>query len=588
MFYYTKTYENQLFNRQRKTMKNNHDVEKLRHSAAHLLAHAVSELFPETQLTIGPVTQDGFFYDFLPTNSFKDEDLSKIETRMQEIVKRDVPITHKEISKKEACTLFAGNPFKLELIESIPGDTVGLSQQGTFYDLCKGGHVASTGQLKHTILLGISGAYWRADRKKAALQRISGTSFFTAKELEQYIQRKEEAAKYDHRRLGKQLDLFSFHKEGVGFPFFHPKGKLVINLLIEHLRKLQNQRGYKEISTPILLNEELWKRSGHYAHYKENMYFCIIDEETYAIRPMNCPGAFLLYNERPHSYRELPLRLAEFGIDHRHELSGVLHGLMRVRSFMQDDAHIICPVEQLEDEIKNIIQLAYTLLNQFDFPHIKVGFSTKPAKAMGSDDIWEKAEHAVEKALKDNNIEYTLLPGDGAFYGPKIDFKVRDSMDREWQCSTIQIDFFQPENFDLTYIASSGKKERPVVIHRALYGSLERFFGILLEHYKGNLPFWLAPVQIKVLTITDEQKGYAQSLIDTLKKHGVRVELDTTSDPISGQIKSAQEEKIPWMLICGKKEQAESTITIRYRDGKQESNVFLQDLLEKITKELPQ
>jgi threonyl-tRNA synthetase len=566
-------------------MKNNHDLEKLRHSAAHLLAHAVSELFPKTQLTIGPATEEGFFYDFLPIHNFKDEDLPIIEARMQEIVKRDLPITHKEISKEEARKIFAGNPFKQELIDVIPGDFVGLSQQGDFYDLCRGGHVASTGQLKNTILLNISGAYWRADRSKTPLQRISGTAFFTEQELQDYLSRKEEAAKYDHRRLGKQLDLFSFHKEGIGFPFFHPKGKLVINLLIEHLRKQQIKRGYKEISTPILLNEELWKRSGHYAHYKENMYFCQIDDDMYAIRPMNCPGAFLLYNERPHSYRELPLRLAEFGIDHRHELSGVLHGLMRVRAFMQDDAHILCPLDQLEEETKNTIQLTYEILNRFDFPQIKVSLSTKPAKAMGSDEIWRKAECSLEKALKSSNIEYTIQPGDGAFYGPKIDFKVLDSMGREWQCSTIQIDFFQPENFDLTYIATSGKKERPVVIHRAIYGSLERFFGILLEHFKGNFPFWLAPVQIKVLTITDEQKKYAQSIMDELKKHNLRVELDESSDQISGQIKSAQEERIPWMLVIGKKEEANKTITIRHRDGKQEFNVSINDLITKAQQE---
>ena len=562
-------------------MSKKQDLEKLRHSAAHLLAQAILELFPETKLTIGPATKEGFFYDFLPKQNFKEEDLPKIEAHMREIAGQDLLITHTEIPKEEARKIFADNPFKLELIEGIPGETVGLSQQGDFYDLCKGGHVQSTGQLKNVKLLGISGAYWRADKNKQALQRISGTAFFTAEELEAYLKRKEEAAQFDHRRLGKQLDLFSFHKEGVGFPFFHPKGKLIINLLIDYLRKKQTEHGYHEIQTPMLLNDELWKRSGHYAFYKDNMYFSNIDDDSYAIKPMNCPGAFLLYNERPHSYRELPLRLAEFGLVHRHELSGVLHGLMRVRAFTQDDAHIFCSTDQLEDEISNSVNLVYEILNHFNFPHIKVAVSTKPENAMGSDELWQKAEKALINTLKKNNIEYTIQEGEGAFYGPKIDFIILDSMGREWQCGTIQVDFFQPENFDLTYVAPSGKKERPVVIHRAVYGSLERFFAILLEHFKGHLPFWLAPVQIKVLTITDEQKPYAESIMKMLSEHGLRVQMDTSSDPISGQIKTAQLEKVPWMLVLGKKELANNTVTLRYHDGKQEFNLTIDTLLQK-------
>ncbi len=560
-------------------MDNKKNLQNLRHSAAHLIAHAVKELFPQTLLTIGPATQEGFFYDFLPQHNFKDEDLPLIEAKMQEIVERDLPLTHKEISKDEARTLFANNRFKLQLIDEIPGQTVGLSQQGDFFDLCKGGHVASTKELKHVKLLGISGSYWKADKNNQALQRITGTAFFTQEELAAFLHRKEEALLYDHRRLGKLLNLFSFHDEGVGFPFFHPKGKLIINILIDYLRQLQIKNNYQEISTPILLNDELWKRSGHYAHYKDNMYFCQIDDQSYAIKPMNCPGAFLVYGERPHSYRELPVRLSEFGLVHRHELSGVLHGLMRVRAFTQDDAHIICTFDQLEEEIQHVINLTYTVLKRFNFNQVRVAISTKPINAMGSDDLWEKATKALKNSLDKNNIEYTIKEGEGAFYGPKIEFLIQDSMEREWQCGTIQIDFFQSHNFDLTYISSQGTKERPVIIHRAIYGSLERFFAILLEHYKGNLPLWLAPVQLKILTITDEQISYAQTIMQFLQPHGYRVELDQSSDQISSKIKAAQLEKIPIMIIIGKKEAANGTVTLRYNDGKQEFNVEKETLL---------
>lgn len=562
-------------------MKEKDDLVKLRHSAAHLLAHAISQLFPQTKLTIGPATQEGFFYDFFSPKAFKEEDLPIIQARMLELAQKDYPITHTEISKDEARKLFADNPFKMELIDQIPDDTVGLSRQGDFYDLCKGGHVASTGQLKHVKLLGISGAYWRADKTNTMLQRISGTAFFTAEELEDFLRQKEESAKYDHRKLGKQLDLFSFHPEGVGFPFFHPKGKTVINVLTEYMRHKQNMHGYKEISTPICLSNELWKRSGHYAYYKDHMYFCFIDDQEYALRPMNCPGAFLLYSERPHSYRELPLRLAEFGLVHRHELSGVLHGLMRVRAFTIDDAHIMCTFDQLEQEITNVIKLIHTVLNRFDFHDISIALSTKPENAMGDEAEWHKAQNALKNALNACKLTYSIQEGEGAFYGPKIEFKILDSMKREWQCGTIQVDFFQAKNFDLTYIASSGEKERPIIIHRAIYGSLERFFAIVLEHYKGHLPFWLSPVQIKVLTITDEQKKYAQKVTDMLKQAGIRVKMDHSSDPISGKIKSAQHEYVAWMLIIGKKEQEAESVAIRYTDGTQESNITLSDLLKK-------
>jgi len=559
----------------------NNDIMALRHSAAHLLAHAVSELFPGTILTIGPATEEGFFYDMLPARNFKEEDLPLIEARMKEIANRNLPLTHEPMNKDEARKLYKNNPYKLELIDGIPGDTVGIARQGDFYDLCRGGHVDTTGMLKNVKLTQISGSYWRADRSKQPLQRISGIVFFTAQDLAEYERKKEEAAKYDHRKLGKQLDLFSFHEEGVGFPFFHPKGKLVINLMIAYMRKLQQANNYQEISTPTMLSDTLWKRSGHWAHYKDKMYFCDIDESVYAVKPMNCPGSILVYATRPRSYRELPLKLAEFGHVHRHELSGVLHGLMRVRAFTQDDAHIYCMPDQIEQEVITIVKIAYSMLNKFGFKDIDVTISTKPEDAMGDPALWEKATNALKGALQQLNIPFTISEGEGAFYGPKIEFRIKDSMGREWQCGTVQVDFFFPQNFELEYIASSGQRERPVMIHQAIYGSLERFFAIILEHFKGHLPFWLSPVQIKILTITDAQKEYAQKIMDKLKDHGLRVEMDETSDQISGKIKRAQEEKLPWMLVIGQKEVDNNAITLRHNDGKQEFGLTLEQVIKK-------
>jgi threonyl-tRNA synthetase len=563
-------------------MENNKEkLQILRHSAAHLAAQAILELFPETILTIGPATEEGFFYDVLPKHNFKEEDLPSIEKRMHELSAKNIPITHEEIPKEHARKIFVNNPFKLELIDSIPGTTVGLSRQGDFYDLCRGGHVASTGDIKYFKLLAISGSYWRADKNNQALQRITGTAFLTAEDLADYEKRKEEAALYDHRKLGKQLDLFSFHEEGAGFPFFHPKGKKIFNLLVSYLQKMLEKSGYQEVSTPILLSDTLWRQSGHYAHYKENMYFCMIDDRSYAIKPMNCPGSMLLYKERPRSYRDLPLRFSEFGLVHRHELSGVLHGLFRVRAFTQDDAHIFCTNAQLQQEITTMISMIFTVYKKFGFSEVNVALSTQPKNAMGSNELWQEATKALTDSLDSLKIPYTIKPGEGAFYGPKIEFSIKDSMGREWQCGTIQVDFFQSENFNLTYISPQGTKERPVVIHRALYGSLERFIGILIEHYKGHFPFWLAPVQIRVLTITDDQKEYARTVMKHLQDHGLRVELDESSDPISAQIKNAQLEKIPWMIVLGRKEAENNTITLRYNDGKQDFGLKIEDLLKK-------
>ncbi len=560
-----------------------HDLKILRHSAAHLLAHAVTELFPETLLTIGPATEEGFFYDFLPTTNFKEEDLARIDKRMQELAAKNLPLTHQEISKEEARLLYHNNPFKLELIDGIPGDTVGLSVQGDFKDLCRGGHVASTGELKHVKLLSLAGSYWRANKDGQVLQRIYGTAFFTADGLKAYEQYKQDILEFDHRRLGKAMDLFSFHEEGVGFPFFHPKGQRVINALTKYMRDLHREFDYEEIATPTLLSDELWRQSGHYAHYKDKMYFCAIDEKNYAVKPMNCPGSILIYKTRPRSYRELPLKLAEFGHVHRHELSGVLHGLLRVRAFTQDDAHIYCMPSQLKSELTKLIHIVYTMLAKCGFSEVLVAVSTKPlTDAFSNDALWDQATNALIDALKENNKEFSIKEGEGAFYGPKIEIVIKDSMGRSWQCGTIQVDFFQSENFDLSYIASSGAKERPVIIHQAIFGSLERFFAILLEHYKGNLPFWLAPTQVRILTITDAQREYAYGLYQTIKSFGIRVEFDETSDPLSGKIKSAQQDKIPWMLVIGQKEVDNKTITLRYNTGKQEFGLSLEVLLEKI------
>ena len=557
------------------------DLSVLRHSAAHLLAHAISELFPNTILTIGPATKEGFFYDFLPEKNFKDEDIVHIEERMHAISAKNIPLTHKQITKDFARELYKNNPFKLELINDIPGDTVGLAEQGDFYDLCRGGHVDSTGDIKHFKLLHISGSYWRADKEKDQLQRISGTAFFTQEDLDAFIKQREDAIQFDHRRLGKELDLFSFHDEGVGFPFFHPRGMIVLNELIAHLRKRLRKAKYQEISTPTMLSDELWRRSGHYQHYKDNMYFSIIDDKSYALKPMNCPGAILVYKNNPHSYRELPLRLAELGHVHRHELSGVLSGLFRVRAFTQDDAHIFCTKDQIEQEVTDFITLVDEVIKPFGFSNITIGVSTKPAKAMGSDELWGVAIKALENALTKAGKSYTIYEGEGAFYGPKIEFGIEDSLKRVWQCGTMQIDFFQPENFDLSYISPEGVKERPVMLHRAIYGSFERFFGIILEHFKGKLPFWLSPVQARILTITDDQKEYAQEIYDALFDADVRVEIDSSSDPISGQIKRAQLDRVPWMLVLGKKEVENKTITLRDLDGKQEFGLKLEDVLKK-------
>jgi threonyl-tRNA synthetase len=551
-------------------MKKQFSDEILRHSAAHLLAQAIFELYPETIFTLGPATETGFFYDILPKENFKEADLDKISHKMKQICKRDTKIMHRHISKKDGITLFKNNPFKMDIIENqIKDDIVGITEQDTFVDLCRGGHVPSARYLEHFMLTGISGSYWRGNREGQVLQRISGIVFETAQELEDYKKKLEWAELYDHRRLGKEMDLFSFMEEGPGFPFLHPKGMVIVNQLQSFMRDLTKKANYQEVRTPTMLSSSLWKQSGHYAHYKDNMYFSMIDEQEFAIKPMNCPGAFLIFGSRPRSYRELPLRLSEMGHVHRHELSGALHGLFRVRAFTQDDAHIFCKLSDIHAEITTILEMIDIVLQKTGFADTEIYLSTKPEKAFGEEKLWNDAINILKKALDKHQKPYQIKEGDGAFYGPKIEIKVKDIFNRLWTCGTIQLDFFQPQNFDLNYVTSEGTMERPVIIHQAIFGSFERFLGMLLEHHKGHVPVFLAPVQAKVLPITTECKAYAEGVYQLLKEMNIRVDIDLTGDPLNALIQRAQKERIPYMIIIGKQEVQDQKITVRIHNGSQ-------------------
>ncbi len=562
---------------------------KIRHSAAHVLAQAVTELFPSAKPTIGPVTQDGFFYDFfLQDKTFCPQDLETIEKRMLEIVEKNLEITGQQIPKDQARKLFAGNQFKLELIDQIQEPTVGVFWQGDFYDLCRGGHVERLGQARHFKLTSVAGAHWRADVTKEPLQRIYGTAFETAQELSTYLKQIEEAKLYDHRILGKKLDLFSFSNHAPGAVFFHDKGTTVVNILINYLRDLQKKAGYQEIKTPLLLREEVFTTSGHCQNYKENMFFVPDTEKDdlsspgFIIRPMNCPPAILLFDQGLHSYKELPMRLSEFGICHRKELSGVLHGMFRVRTFTMDDAHIFCTVDQIKDEIIGVLKLAETVYNKFGFSSIKMAISTRPDKAIVTDDaeeLWQRATKALAEALENCGYKFEYKHGDGAFYGPKIEILVTDKMGREWQCGTVQVDFFLPKRFSLSYVDSDQTKKTPVIIHRAIYGSIERFFGMMLEHFGGRLPFWLSPVQAVVLPITDAQNPYAVEIQEAMTNAGIRSTCDLSKEKISAKIREAQLSQIPWMLVVGNREQESKLITLRNLDGEQRANLTLNELI---------
>jgi len=539
-----------------------------RHSSAHILAQAVKRLYPQAKLAIGPAISDGFYYDFDVPAPFTPEDLNRIEAEMARIIKEDLPITRFELSREEARALFeaAGEDYKVEIIDELPPESViSCYRQGEFIDLCAGPHVPSTGCIKAVKLLSVAGAYWRGDERNKMLQRIYGTSFPKRSLLEEHLHRLEEAKRRDHRRLGAELDLFSVREEGPGLPFFHPKGVVLYNELVSFWREEHRRRGYQEIKTPILLRRELWERSGHWDHYKENMYFAMIDEQPYAIKPMNCPGCILLYQRRLHSYRELPIRIGEMGLVHRHELSGVLHGLMRVRSFTQDDAHIFCRRDQVKAEILAIIEIVeyfYRTVFGFDY-HVEL--STKPEEAMGDEAIWELAEAALREALDETGMPYRVNVGEGAFYGPKIDFHLRDCLGRTWQCGTIQADFVMPEKFDLFYIGEDGQRHRPVMLHRVVFGSLERFIAILTEHFAGAFPVWLAPVQARVLPITERHTAYAAEVTCFLEEAGVRAELDARNEKVSYKIREAQVQKVPYMLVVGDREISEHTVSVRHR-----------------------
>ena len=540
------------------------------HTTSHIMAQAIKRIFPEVKLAIGPSIDNGFYYDFDVEKPFTEEDLVKIENEMKKIIKEDLAIERFTLPRDEAIKFMKEKqePYKVELIEDLPEDEeISFYKQGEFTDLCAGPHVMKTGSIKAVKLLTTSGAYWRGNEKNKMLQRIYGISYPKASQLEEYLNMLEEAKKRDHKKLGKELELFMMTGEGPGFPFFLPKGMVLRNILEDYWRKIHTLNGYQEVKTPVMLNEELWHRSGHWDHYKDNMYTTKIDEQDFALKPMNCPGGMLVYKSKMHSYKDLPIRMGELGLVHRHEKSGQLNGLFRVRCFTQDDAHIFCLPEQIESEIINLMHLINQVYSLFGFTYT-VELSTRPENSMGSDEEWATAENALKKALEHENMEYVINEGDGAFYGPKIDFHIKDSLGRDWQCGTIQLDFQMPERFDLTYIGQDGEKHRPVMLHRVVFGSIERFIGVLIEHYAGAFPTWLAPVQVKILTISDKQKAYANKIVEKLMNEGIRVELDDREEKIGYKIREAQLQKIPYMLIVGDKEVETNAVGVRARkDG---------------------
>ncbi len=543
-----------------------------RHSAAHLMAHAVKSLYgADVQVTIGPAIENGFYYDFFSDKHvFSPEDFSLIEARMGELAAADLPICREEVSRQQAIELFRqmGESYKLQLIEDLPNEKVSLYRQGDFVDLCRGPHLPSTGRLKAFKLTSVAGAYWRGDERNAMLQRIYATAFSDPKELRAYLQRLEEAKKRDHRKLGRELDLFSFSEEaGAGLVIWHPKGALLRTLLEDFERREHLKRGYDIVMGPQILRTDLWKTSGHYENYRENMYFTEVEEQSYGIKPMNCLAHMLIYKSRMRSYRDLPLRFFELGTVHRHEKSGVLHGLLRVRGFTQDDAHILCTPEQLDSEIKGVLQFVQDVMAIFGFSY-ELEISTRPAKSIGSDADWDRATNALLNALKDSGLPFEINEGDGAFYGPKIDIKLKDALDRKWQCATIQCDFTLPERFDLTYVGSDGEKHRPVMVHRVILGAIERFVGVLIEHYAGNFPLWISPVQAIVLNVTDNQADYAEKVFQYLRSEGIRVQKDLRNEKLGFKIREAQMEKVPYMLVIGDREKENGTAAPRHRSGK--------------------
>ena len=558
----------------------------LRHSASHVLAQAVKAVKPEAKLAIGPAIDSGFYYDFDVDVPFTQDDLTAIEKEMSRIVKKNSRMERFELPRAEALELMKDEPYKLELINDLPEDaTISFYKQEGFTDLCAGPHLPALGKIKAFKLTSVAGAYWRGSEKNKMLQRIYGTAFASREELDAYLKRMEEAKKRDHRKLGRELDLFDILDEGPGFPFFFPKGMILRNQLEDYWRQIHRQHGYEEIKTPIMLNRGLWERSGHWDHYRENMYTTVIDETDFAIKPMNCPGGMLVYKRRPWSYRDLPMRCGELGLVHRHEMSGALHGLMRVRCFTQDDAHIFMTPEQIRDEIKGVYRLIDEVYGVFVFPY-HVELSTRPENSIGTDEMWELATDGLRGALDDLGVKYIVNEGDGAFYGPKIDFHLEDSIGRTWQCGTIQLDMNLPERFDLTYTGADGEKHRPVMIHRVVFGSIERFIGILTEHFAGVFPLWLSPVQAKIMTITDRAADAARALQARLEQAGIRTEIDLRNEKIGFKIREAQMQKTPYMLVLGDKEAAEGTVAVRSRRDGDLGTMNPDDLMNRLLTEI--
>ena len=571
------------------TAKSEDSLELIRHSTAHLLAHAVKRLYPEARVGIGPVIEDGFYYDFQVEKPFTPEDLPLIEAEMRKIVAEGIEVVREDLDRDEAVARFRqmGEPLKVEIVSGIPsGDRISGYRQGDFYDLCRGPHIPNTGKLKAFKLQSIAGAYWKGDEKNAMLSRIYGTAFHTQKELDEHLQRLEEAKQRDHRKLGRELDLFSFHPQAPASPFFHPKGTQVYNGLVDYIRELYGKYGYQEVITPQILDVSLWKTSGHYDNYADNMYFTTAEEREYAVKPMNCPGHCVLFGSTKHSYRDLPLRIADFGRLHRFERSGVTHGLTRVRTFCQDDAHLFCAPDQIKAEMASFLDLLKEVYDTFAFTEMRVALSTRPEKRLGSDAIWDAAEGALAEALTEAGVPFKLNPGEGAFYGPKIEFQVLDALKRPWQLGTLQVDYMLPERFELTYTRPDGTEGRPVMLHRAILGSLERFFGILVEHCAGAFPTWLAPVQVAVLPITDRVHVHAEAVAGQLKAAGFRVELDLRNEKVNAKIREHQLLKVPYMLVLGDREAEAGTVSVRHRSqgdlGVQPLEVFLAGLREEV------
>ncbi|WP_334297752.1 threonine--tRNA ligase [Blautia lenta] len=562
-------------------------IEIIRHSTAHVMAQAVKRIYGNVKLAIGPTIKNGFYYDFDLDISLTQDDLKKIEDEMNKIINEDLKFKRDDVSKEEALKIMSekGEYYKVELINALDeSEKISLYEQGDFTDLCRGPHIPSTKFIKAFKLTSVAGAYWRGSEKNKMLQRIYGVAFSSKKELEKYLNMIEEAKKRDHRKLGRELKLFEIMDEGPGFPFFLPKGVILKNILIDYWRKLHNEAGYVEIETPIMLNKELWIRSGHWDHYKENMYTSMIDNKEFALKPMNCPGGMLVYKSEGHSYRDLPLRVGELGRVHRHEISGALHGLMRVRAFTQDDAHIFMLPEQIKSEILGVIKLIDEVYDTLGFKY-NVELSTRPEDSMGSDEEWNMAERSLKEALDEGGLDYKINEGDGAFYGPKIDFHIEDSLGRSWQCGTIQLDFQLPQRFELEYIGSDGEKHRPIVIHRVIFGSIERFIGILIEHFAGKFPVWISPIQVKVLPISDSFMEYGHEVIDKLRKYGIRCEIDNRSEKIGYKIREARNERVPYMIIVGEKEKNHGNISLRSRDMGEEGSTSLEEFITRVLKE---